>query len=70
MRHRAHPLAFISGLLFLVAGFLFLLDRLALITVDRRFVLPAVLIAAGVWVLLGGGRDEPPARPPPPEDTP
>jgi len=44
------------GLFFVVAGIAFLLDRLDVWDVRARYLLPALLIAAGVAVLVGGKR--------------
>jgi hypothetical protein len=41
---------------FAVAGLGFLLDRLDVWSIRPRYVLPALLIALGVAVLLGGRR--------------
>lgn len=73
--------AVVAGLLYVVLGLLFLLERLGAIVLSARFVWPTVLIAIGIAVLLGGRgrpRGEPefmppepaPERPPPGTDAP
>ncbi len=42
------------ALAFVVAGVLFLLDRLGTIELKVAYVLPAFLIALGIGILLGG----------------
>jgi Na+-translocating ferredoxin:NAD+ oxidoreductase RnfD subunit len=49
------------GIAFIVAGVLFLLDRLDVWNLSVSFVLPVFLIALGVGILLGGRPKEPPA---------
>lgn len=44
------------GVAFVVAGVLFLLDRLDVISLRASVVLPIFLIALGVGILLGVGR--------------
>jgi hypothetical protein len=51
----------IAGLVFVVLGVAFLLDELDVLEMRLAYVLPVLLIAAGVWILLGrtsngGGR--------------
>ncbi len=50
------------GLAFVVAGVLFLLDRLDVWQLRVSYVLPVFLIALGVGILVGGRSKEPPAR--------
>lgn len=45
-----------TGAFFIAAGVLFLLDRLEVIELRARYVLPALLIAIGVGVLIGARR--------------
>ena len=47
------------GIFFVVAGVAFLLERLDVLDLRARFLLPALLIAAGVAVLVGGKRPGP-----------
>jgi hypothetical protein len=42
------------GILFIVAGVAFLLERLGIWDFRLRYIAPALLIALGVVVLLGG----------------
>ena len=44
----------VAGLFFIVAGAMFLLERLGLFELELRVLAPALLIAIGVAVLLGG----------------
>lgn len=67
---RANLLGLLSGCVFIVVGFVFMLDRLALITLDERFVVPVILVAIGVWILLGGRDRRVPEPPPPPPPSP
>lgn len=46
--------ALVSGVLFIVLGALFLLDRLDAIDFQTAYVWPILLIGFGVAVLLGG----------------
>lgn len=46
----------VVGAAFVVAGVLFLLDRLEVISLRASVVLPIFLIALGVGILLGVGR--------------
>jgi hypothetical protein len=48
------------GIAFVVAGVLFLLDRLDVWELKVSYVLPVFLIALGVGLLLGGRSKEPP----------
>jgi cell wall-active antibiotic response 4TMS protein YvqF len=58
----------IAGVTFIVLGFLFLLERLDVIDVSGRYVVPVLLIALGVGVVFGSRRGSPP--PPQRDDTP
>jgi len=49
------------GVAFVVAGVLFLLDRLDVWELEVSYVLPVFLIALGVGILVGGRSKEPPA---------
>jgi len=51
-----HPnrAALLFGILFIVAGVAFLLERLGIWDFRLRYLAPALLIALGVVVLLGG----------------
>ena len=44
----------VAGLFFIVAGAMFLLERLGVFELELRVLAPALLIAIGVAVLLGG----------------
>jgi len=46
--------AVVWGILFIVAGIAFLLDRLDVWTLRARYVLPLLLIVLGAAILLGG----------------
>lgn len=48
--------ALVAGIFFIVAGAVFLLERLDVFDLKLRFVWPFLLIALGVAVLLGGRR--------------
>ena len=45
--------ALLSGLVFIVIGCVFLLERLGVIDVSASFVLPVLLVALGVGLLMG-----------------
>lgn len=51
------------GIAFVVAGVLFLLDRLDVLDLKASYVLPIFLVALGVGILLGGRSKEPPPPP-------
>jgi LiaI-LiaF-like transmembrane region len=51
------------GVAFVVAGVLFLLDRLDVWDIRATYILPVFLIALGVGILLGGASKTPPAPP-------
>lgn len=54
MEHRpTDKLALISGLVFIVLGFIFLLERLGVLDVSPSIVLPVILVALGVGLLIG-----------------
>jgi hypothetical protein len=44
----------VMGVFFLVAGVVFLLDRLDVWNLHVRYLLPVLLIALGIAVLIGG----------------
>jgi hypothetical protein len=46
--------ALVFGLFFIVAGVLFLLDRLEVWNLQARYLLPILLIVLGIVVLIGG----------------
>lgn len=52
------------GATFIVAGVLFLLDRLEVWEMKATYVLPVLLIAIGAAILLSGRSRRPPAPPP------
>jgi len=49
------------GISFVVAGVMFLLDRLDVWELEVSYVLPVFLIALGVGLLVGGRSKEPPS---------
>ena len=51
----------VAGVFFIVAGAMFLLDRLGVFELRLRVLAPALLIAIGVAVLLGGRGSRPSA---------
>jgi Domain of unknown function (DUF5668) len=51
------------GVTFVIAGILFLLDRLDVWEMKASYVLPVFLIALGVAILLGVRSKRPPAPP-------
>jgi hypothetical protein len=57
-RNRA---ALVAGVFFVVAGAVFLLDRVGAFELQLRVLAPVLLIALGVAVLLGGRSRRPPA---------
>lgn len=58
----------ISGIVFIVLGAVFLLERLSVLHVSASFVIPVLLIGIGVGVVLGSRRSHPevPEKPDPP----
>ena len=56
MSDRTNRTAFAFGILFVVAGVAFLLERLDVWNVELRSIAPVLLIAIGIAVLLGGRR--------------
>ncbi|MDX1690347.1 MAG: DUF5668 domain-containing protein [Acidimicrobiia bacterium] len=48
---REHPGTFVAGIVFLIVGFVYLLDGLGAWTVDPGRIWPLFIIAAGVVVL-------------------
>jgi len=67
----------LAGIVFIVLGVLFLLDRLGVLALSGNYVWPIVLVAVGIAIITGGGRrrsrynyrhwhhDDPPPPPPP-----
>jgi hypothetical protein len=53
---RVHAGALGLGLFYVAAGALFLLDRLGVVELRARYLLPLLLIGLGVAVLAGGRR--------------
>jgi putative Mn2+ efflux pump MntP len=51
---RTNRAALVSGIVFIVIGVAFLLERLEVWDFEFRYVAPLLLIALGVAVLLGG----------------
>ncbi|MEY2476321.1 MAG: hypothetical protein QOG87_1636 [Actinomycetota bacterium] len=62
-RHELDPLSFVGGLVFAALGVLYLLDAADALTVQPRWVWPALLIALGVGGLLAS-RPKPSDRDP------
>jgi hypothetical protein len=54
---RPNRTALVFGIFFVIAGVVFLLERLAIWDFEFRYVAPLLLIALGVAVLLGGRGD-------------
>lgn len=54
-------IALAFGIAFVVAGVLFLLDRLDVFELKVSYVVPIFLIALGIGIVLGGRPKEPPA---------
>jgi Domain of unknown function (DUF5668) len=53
----ADRVSIVAGVFFVLAGVLFLLDRLGVLEVQGRYLWPALLIAVGAGVLMtAGGR--------------
>ncbi len=46
--------ALVAGVFFIVAGTVFLLDRLAVIDLRARYLLPLTLIGLGLAMVMGG----------------
>ena len=59
MADRRNRAALVAGLFFIVAGVVFLLDRLELFDLRIRVLWPLLLILLGFAVLLGGRRSAP-----------
>lgn len=60
-RREVNITSVVAGILFIVLGLLFLLERAGVLEVRAAYVWPLVLISLGVGILLGGsrrGRDE------------
>ena len=51
---RPNRAALVFGIFFVIAGVVFLLERLGVWDFEFRYVVPLLLIALGVAVLLGG----------------
>ncbi|HMM41687.1 MAG TPA: DUF5668 domain-containing protein [Thermomicrobiales bacterium] len=51
---RLNVTAVVLGLLFVAIGALFLLDEYDVITLDGYYIVPLLVIGAGVAILLGG----------------
>jgi hypothetical protein len=51
---RPNRAALVFGIVFVIAGVVFLLERLDVWDFEFRYVVPLLLIALGVAVLLGG----------------
>ncbi len=49
----------ISGIVFIVLGVVFFLERLSVVDVSASFVIPVLLIGIGVGVVLGSRRSRP-----------
>jgi hypothetical protein len=47
--------SFVAGVIFVALGVLFLLERLGVIDVSARYVVPILLIGAGVAIVFGRG---------------
>lgn len=45
-----------AGVIFIILGFIFLLEKLGLLVISGAYVWPALLIVVGVAVLAGSGR--------------
>jgi hypothetical protein len=60
-RHELDPLSLVGGLVFAALGVLYLLDAADSLTVQPRWVWPALLIALGIGGLLAS-RPKPAAR--------
>ena len=56
MDERTNRASLVAGLFFIVAGGLFLLERLGAFELRLRVLAPVLLIAIGVAVLVGGRR--------------
>lgn len=67
---REHPGTFVAGVLFLVIGFVYLLEGLDVWTVAPSRIWPLFIIAVGVTVVAGAlvRRDESPADEEGPEE--
>lgn len=63
MQREVDRVALAFGVAFVVAGVLFLLDRLEAWEIDASYILPVFLIAIGVAILLGGRAERPPTPP-------
>lgn len=59
-RHSFDTASFVTGLLFVVLGVLFLADQADTLDLEARWVWPALLIGLGLAGLLSGRRGEDP----------
>ena len=55
MRRDLNTTSLIAGIVFIIFGVLFLLERLGVIDVSGRYVVPIVLIAIGGSIVIGHG---------------
>ncbi len=46
----------VAGIVFIVLGVLFLLDRLGVLTLSAQYVWPIILVALGFAIIFGGER--------------
>jgi hypothetical protein len=72
-RREVNVTALVSGLVFIALGLLFLLERLAVLDISARYVVPVLLVGLGVGILFGSRRRDPdarPAEPPEPKQEP
>jgi uncharacterized membrane protein len=53
---RLNITSFVSGIVFIALGVLFLLDRIGVIALTGRYIWPIVLIALGIALIFGGER--------------
>ena len=58
-RHEVDVVSMVSGLLFVLLAWLFLLDDLTWLSVDARWVVPVVLLNVGVAGLVTSLRSRP-----------
>ncbi len=56
-RRPVDRLALVAGLVFIIVGFVFLLERLGIVDVSPSFVVPVLLVALGIGLLIGRGRE-------------
>lgn len=70
---RVDGTALTAGIVFIVLGLAFLAERLGIVDVSARFVVPVLLVALGAAMLFGrsdAGPDRPAVPPPPPQQPP